>query len=389
MSRTRVAFFAEILLDDFDGASRTIFQIINRIPTTDFDYHFFCGIPSDKPFEFPVHTVPTFTIPINKTYKVALPLWAKSRIIDALDSMKPEVIHISTPSPLGELGLHYAKKHGIPVITIYHTHFVSYVQFYLKRFPRLIRYVERFIEKRLKRFYNQCDLIYVPTEIMMHELIGYGIESQKMKLWPRALTEGIFSPAKADPNFKKKHGLSDKPVILYASRLVYEKNVLTLVDMYKKAQVDHPDYRFVVVGDGVANGQMRHEMPEAIFLGHLSHSELATVYASCDIYVFTSITETFGNVVIEAMASGLPCVIANGGGSAAFIESGVNGYLATYNDAADYLAKIENILHNPALKQSFIDKGIEYTDSLTWPSLINTYLTDIRILSSTVKKNDR
>jgi glycosyltransferase involved in cell wall biosynthesis len=381
MARTRVAFFAEILIDDFDGASRTIFHIINRIPKSDYDYTFFCGVPPSKAFEFDVHTVPTFTIPINKTYKIALPLWAKRRIIKTLEAIDPQVIHISTPSPLGELALAYAVQRGIPVITIYHTHFVSYVQFYLQRLPWAVGSIERYIQRRLMKFYNQCDIIYAPTSVMRQALESYGIEAKRIKLWPRALNEGVFDINKKDPAFKHKYGLDGHPVILYASRLVWEKNVSTLIEIYKQATIRYPDYRFVVVGDGVASDEMKRQMPHAIFLGHLSHDVLSIVYASVDVYVFTSITETYGNVVIEAMASGLPCVIANGGGSASIIDHGVNGFLAQYDDPTDYLSCIAKILDDNPLRHRFVTQGLAYTAQLSWKSLIDSYFMDIQSLA--------
>jgi glycosyltransferase involved in cell wall biosynthesis len=381
MDKIRVAFFAEILLDDFDGASRTIFHIINRIPRESYDYHFFCGVPSDKPFPFPVHLAPTITIPFNHSYKMALPLWKKRSLIAALDQMKPQVIHISTPSPLGWLGLAYAQKHKIPVITIYHTHFVSYVQFYLKKLPFLIKPVERMIIRSLSKFYNQADVIYVPNQLMIDALEGYGVSLHKMKAWPRALNEGVFSPSKRDLHWRKIIDPNDKPILLYASRLVWEKNVQALIDLYKRIENCGLDVNVVVVGDGVAKDAMVRQMPKAHFLGHQDHESLSMIYASCDVFVFPSISESYGNVVIEAMASGLPCVIANGGGSAAFIDNGENGFSVTYDKPDEYVDAIRSILDNDQLKQQFIDKGIVYAKTLTWESLIKQYLEDINQLS--------
>jgi glycosyltransferase involved in cell wall biosynthesis len=378
--RRRVAFFAEILIDDFDGASRTMYHIINRIPRDEYDFTFVCGVPPTKEIMWPVIEVPTLTIPLNNTYKMAMPLWKKAEIYRKLDAFGPDVIHIATPSPLGEMALDYARARNLKVITIYHTHFVSYIQFYLKRLPWLVTVVESWMKKRLKRFYNQCHLVYVPSKSIMAELTGYGINAVKMQYWPRALNEGVFVPQKRDEAWHQATAIHG-PIILYASRMVWEKNVQTLIDLYHLAERKSVSYTWVIAGDGVAEEKMRQEMPKAKFLGKLDHESLAQVYASADVFVFTSITESYGNVVIEAMASGLPCVIADGGGSADFIDHGRNGFLVEPRNADDYLQKIQSLIADPKKYEDFRQAGIQYVASLSWAALVQKYFSDVDVLS--------
>ena len=139
-------------------------------------------------------------------------------------------------------------------------------------------------------------------------------------------------------------------------------------------------YNFIIAGDGVAKESLKELMPEAHFLGHIHHDELAVIYASCDVFLFTSVSETYGNVVAEAMASGLPCVIANGGGSAHFIEHGVNGFLCPHEEFKDYLDKINILMQNEYLHTAFKDKGINYAATLRWESLTDTFFKDLEYL---------
>ena len=381
--KTRIAFFAEILLEDFDGASRTIFQLIHRIPKESFEFLFICGVGPKEGFPYEVLEIPAMTIPFNKNYKMAIPYFHKAKINDKLASFQPDVIHISTPSPLGTYGLEYANERNIPVISIYHTHFVSYIDYYFENIKFLIDPIKSVIICKLKKFYEACSLVYVPTQIMVDELSSYGIENDNMKLWPRGLNLDTFTPTKRNKDYIQQLTGNAHPNILFASRLVWEKNLRTLIRIYKKAKKKGLNYNFILAGDGLAYEELKESMPDAIFTGKMKHSELSHLYASADIFLFTSVTETYGNVVAEAIASGLPCVIANGGGSAGFIEDGVNGFLCEPESSKDYLQKIDTILSNDALRSQFIDKGVAFSQTLKWESLTDTYFTDLKQLSDT------
>ncbi|MBK8670809.1 MAG: glycosyltransferase, partial [Saprospiraceae bacterium] len=173
----------------------------------------------------------------------------------------------------------------------------------------------------------------------------------------------------------------------FASRLVWEKNLKTLVKIYENAKRQKLPLNFIIAGDGMASDSLMKMMPEALFLGHVHHEELSSIYASCDVFVFTSISETYGNVVAEAMASGLPCVIANGGGSAHFVENGKNGFLCSPEDSLEYLEKIKLILTNEELRTSFIQEGLEFVAGLQWQQLTDIYFSDLHALVDAKKEN--
>jgi len=380
--KIKVAFFAEILIEDFDGASRTIFQLIKSIPKVRFEFLFFCGVAPNATFDHEIYEVPTIALPFNKGYKMAIPFFQKDRLHRRLNEFAPDVIHISTPSPLGNAALDYSTMENIPVISIYHTHFLSYVDYYLEHFKVLVPSVKQMMTTMLKNFYNQCTLVYMPTQIMISELGNLGFSDANMKLWPRGLDTNKFDVAKRDVIILRNTTKNNKPNLLFASRLVWEKNLKTLVKIYQKIEDEGSQYNLIIAGDGMASEDLKKMMPNAFFLGKLSHDELAKVYASADVFVFTSISESYGNVVAEAMASGLPCVIANGGGSASFIDHGMNGYLCDPENEIDYLNHIKSVLRNENLRNQFIQKGLEKTKALKWSHLTATYFADLEILAS-------
>ncbi len=383
MSKIKIAFFAEILIEEFDGASRTMFQILKRIPHTDFEFLFICGVGPEEIFGYPCVRIPAVTIPFNSTYKMAVPALAKPRLKKALDSFQPHVVHIATPSSLGNFALDWANKHGLPVITIYHTHFISYVDYYLRRLPFLIKPVKSVIKRMQDRFYNGCSLIYIPSESIANELVSGGIREQGIRIWKRGIDAQLFHPAKRNLAHIQALTGTDLPVILFASRLVWEKNLQVLIDVYTLIEQRKLPFHVLVAGDGVAAYACKRQMPKATFLGTVNHAELAVLYASADVFFFPSISESYGNVVLEAMSSGLPCVIADGGGSRDFIEQGVNGFKCPPMSAEAYLEKLELVLSDAHLRANLQKNARAYAEKYDWESLVQRYFSDVRALAAT------
>jgi glycosyltransferase involved in cell wall biosynthesis len=141
------------------------------------------------------------------------------------------------------------------------------------------------------------------------------------------------------------------------------------------------NYNFIIAGDGVAREALAKQMPKAFFLGFLGHAKLAHLYASSDVFFFPSVTETFGNVVLEAMASGVPCVIADSGGSKDFIRHGENGFLCDPTDAQDFLHRISEIIEQPTLAEKFSEEGIKTTKKYVWENLAGEYFEDLKSLA--------
>lgn len=382
MKKYKIAFFAEILIDDFDGASRTMFQLINRIPKDEFEFIFFCAVPPKQDLGFEVVVVPALKIPFNETYKIGFPFFDKKRITKRLDEFMPDVIHFASPTPLAALAKKYAKENVIPVIGIYHTHFVSYMKYYFRKIPFLIPFFYKLAKKITKKYYDDPDKVYVPTLAIKKDLeINCGINNSKLKLWQRGIDSELFNPNKKDKKIIKRITKNDLPIILFASRLVWEKNLQLLIDLYKLYNSKNIPVNFIIAGDGVARKAAEKQMPNAHFLGMVDHEELSVLYASSDVYFFPSDTETFGNVVIEAMASGLPCVVANGGGPRSFINNGHNGFLVPPNEVHIYFEKIQQLLNDPELNRRFVAEGLKTTRAMDWDYLASIYFKDLKVLS--------
>ncbi|MEO3402643.1 glycosyltransferase family 1 protein [Mucilaginibacter sp. CAU 1740] len=377
MKKIKVAFFAEILIEDFDGAVRTMYQIIKRIDRRIFEFLFVYGAGPDDMLGFPSLKVPALTLPINTGYTMAIPALVTSELKEEIDKFAPDIVHIATPSLLGTFALKYATQRLLPVISIYHTHFISYIDYYLKHTPFLIGKVKQMMCDSHRTFYNQCDQVYVPSNSMKNELTDMGVDIYRMKLWQRGMDTRLFSPANKNLKALEKLTGNDNPTILFASRLVWEKNLETLFEIYEAMQEKHPEVNFLIAGDGIARKACEARMKNAVFVGKVDHQTLSVLYASSTLFVFPSVSEAYGNVVLEAMASGLPCIIADGGGSKDFIEQGINGFKCKPYDAACYVDKIEILLRNNTLRLQFIEEGLEYSSRLSWEHLASVYFDDL------------
>ncbi|TCD03793.1 glycosyltransferase [Pedobacter psychroterrae] len=385
MKRIKIAFFAEILIEDFDGASRTMFQLINRIDKDKFDFLFICGAGPTAIRRYECIKIPTIHLPINTNYTMALPSLAKKELKKKLHDFDPDVIHIATPSLLGAFALKYANKHNIPVISIYHTHFISYIDYYFKYAPFLVGKVKQAIAGSQKAFYNHCDKVYIPAESIREELEHMGVAAERMTIWKRGIDTKLFSPEKSDKKLLYKLTGNNYPTILFASRLVWEKNLETLFRIYDTVQNFGLKINFLIAGDGIALKACKVKMKNAVFTGKVDHETLSILYASASLFLFTSVSETYGNVVLEAMASGLPCIIADGGGSSDFVEQGINGFKCAPFDEYDYYRRIAQLLNNESLKKQFISMGLQYSRSMSWDLLAATYFEDLGQMAGKIK----
>ena len=374
MRKLRIAFFSDMLIRNYDGCMRTVFHILDRIPDS-VEIKFFTGKGAVEGLDRPFVGVPEVKIPFNTDYNMALPSIVSDNLYKELDAFNPDVVHVTTPSRLGQFALRYAQRIQIPVTSIYHTHFLSYMDYYFDKARFLMPLAKKFVSRQTQQFYNACSTVLVPTQEMQQELSSIGVRQDKMKIWPRGLDHDIFNATKRDVVGLQKLTGNTKPNLLFASRLVWEKNLKTLVNIYKEIKKEGNAYNLLIVGDGNAAEELKKQMPDAIFLGKKPQDELAMIYASSEVFVFPSVSETYGNVVVEAMSCGLPCVVANGGGSKSFVTNGVNGYAVSPYDAAAYMEKIKVLIdykrHTEAVRQA----GIQYTAHLSWDPVSYTHLT--------------
>ncbi len=285
--------------------------------------------------------VPSLPLPARPEYRLALGMagFVKRQLLD----FKPDIIHIAVPDLLGHAALTLAHKHGIPAVATYHTRYETYLKHYWYLAP-----LEGLLKRILRRFYGRCREVYVPSQSTRDTLLADGL-SDNFKPWPRGVDTARFSPAKRSARWRSRHGIGETElVILHVSRLVREKRLDTLTAALNRLDFA---YRVVIVGDGPDRAFAQGELPHAIFTGFLTGGELADAYASSDIFVFPSDSESFGNVTLEAMASGLPCVCADATGSRSLVVAGETGLLADASDVQGFADNLSLLAHDAATRQ--------------------------------------
>lgn len=360
--RLRVAYFAGTMRPGHDGVTRVLYRLIDDLDTRPIDYLFFSPIvPRDPALPPKFREVPSVRFPLYKDYRLALPgdLFFERE----LGRFRPDIIHINSPCSLGLAAVQYGWRRGIPVVATYHTHFPSYAKYY--RIPAL----EPLGWNYLRGVYGRCARVYVPSLPILNELRERDLGS--LEFLPHGVDTEVFHPRFRSEEWRREHGVEGKSVLLYAGRLVWEKDLATLADAWRLLSARRRDVAMVLAGDGPVRAELERMMPGALFLGHLNGPELSTAFASSDLFVFPSTTETFGNVSIEAMASGVPPITAREGGAYGVVEHGVTGVHVNPRDPEDLARTIESLLSDNSRRDFMAAAALKHARTQSWPAIFD------------------
>ena len=322
ISDLRIALFSGNYNYTRDGANQALNRLVGTLLTLGAQVRVYSPTVAEPAFEPTGDLVgtPSFAMPFGRSeYRVPIGLGRKVR--RDLEAFDPNIVHLSSPDPSGHAALRWAQDHDIPVLASVHTRFETYPRYYNMAFlePLLIR--------MLRRFYNRCDALVTASQSMIDELQAMRMHDD-ISLWTRGVDRSIFASEKRDLAWRRSLGLADDDVaVVFLGRLVMEKGLdvfaETIVQL-RKAQVPH---KVLVIGDGPARGWFEQTLPGGIFAGFKTGTALGQALASGDIFFNPSITETFGNVTLEAMACGLPVVAAGATGAASLVDEGATGRL--------------------------------------------------------------
>jgi phosphatidylinositol alpha 1,6-mannosyltransferase len=357
-----------------DGVALTLNRLVAYLESRGVEVLVFTPTAATPAFahEGAIVSVPSLPLPARPEYRLALglPGTVKRQLLD----FAPDIIHIAVPDMLGHAALRLAKKHGIPAVASYHTRYETYLKHYWYLSP-----LEGLLKRILRRFYGACREVYLPSDSTRAALLANGLRDN-FKPWPRGIDMARFAPDKRSAQWRAQHGIgADELVILHVSRLVREKRLDTLTKALGQITVPH---RAVIVGDGPDRDFAREALPHAIFVGFLGGEELARAYASSDIFVFPSDSESFGNVTLEAMASGLPCVCADATGSRSLVAPGETGFLVDADDPVGFADKISALATDAALRHRMGQAAHARALSFSWDETMARMLGYYRTLLS-------
>ena len=303
-------------------------------------------------------------------YRVALGI--TPRVRRDIDAFAPNIVHVSAPEFLGHAAVAYARTRAIATVASFHTRFETYFRYYRMGF------LEPLAKKRLTRFYNRVDEVVVPSPSMAELLRGWGVTSS-IGIWSRGIDHDRFNPARRDLAWRRSLGIGDDEMVVgFLGRLVKEKGLDVFADVLTELRRRGVRHRVVVVGEGPARDWFAERVPEAVFTGFQSGEALGRAVASMDVFFNPSVTETFGNVTLEAMAASVPVVAARATGAVDLIDDGRTGFLVPPTDIAGYADAIGRIVAEPGLRHAMGRAGHAKAAGYRWDvinqTVLDTYL---------------
>jgi len=287
--------------------------------------------------------------------RIGLP--ATRRLTAQWQTTRPDAIYVATEGPLGWSALRAARRLGIPASTGFHTRFDEYMRDYGAAF------LAQTALRWMRRFHNGADSTLVPTRELQQFLEANGFDNV-MQL-PRAVDTQLFDPARRDPALRAQWGVDEDGVVaIYVGRIAPEKNLDLAVRAFRELQKARPEARFVWVGDGPAREKLQRENPDFIFCGIQRDENVARHFASGDLFVFSSHSETFGNVTLEAMASGVPTIAFDYGAAREHLRDGVHGAAIADGDDSGFVDAVVRVGSDDVLRASMARAGREAISGL-------------------------
>ncbi|MGX7894431.1 glycosyltransferase family 4 protein [Tsuneonella sp. HG222] len=368
----RIALFSGNYNMTVDGANKALNRLVEYLQRQGATVRVYSPT-IDKPAFQPQGTLvslPSVAIPTRAEYR--FPLGLNARVRADLAAFDPHVLHISAPDKSARAAVKWARERGTPVLASVHTRFETYFQYYR------LGFIAGWVENWIRQLYRRCDALVTPSAGMVDVLREQGMNDD-ISLWERGVDRQVFSPERRDLAWREAHGIApDAVAIGFLGRLVMEKGLDAFAQTIAELARRGVPHRVLVIGDGPARGWFESNLPGASFVGFQGGSDLGRAVASMDVLFNPSITETFGNVTLEAMACGVPVVAARATGSTSLVADGVNGILVDPGDIAGFADALARYVEDPALRAAHGAAGANRSKAYAWDAInqavADTYL---------------
>jgi glycosyltransferase involved in cell wall biosynthesis len=368
-SDLRIALFTGNYNYVRDGANQALNRLVRYVEGQGATVRVYSPTTETPAFE-PAGTlvsIPSVPLPGRGEYRLGFGLTGGAK--HDVTAFDPHVVHIASPDIIGHRAATWARRRGLPVVASVHTRFETYFRYYR------VGWLQTVGEAILRRLYNRCFEIYAPSESMAAVLTDQRM-SRRVGIWSRGIDRDLFSPRRRDLEWRRSLGIDDGDVVvLFVARLVLEKGLDTLAATLAALGERGVRYKALIVGEGPARPWIEEQARQAIFTGFLGGEALARAYASSDLMFNPSSTETFGNVTLEAMASGLPVVAARATGSLSLVADGVNGLLTMPDDVEGSADALAHYINDPAARAAAGEAGLRAAMRFDWDR-INQGLLD-------------
>jgi len=360
----RVAIIAEVFLPKIDGVVHRTLNLIEQLQAAGDELLIVCPYDEgERECNVQIVDFKSFPFPTYPEYKIGIP---DARLENAIREFQPDVLHYINPLAFGFRCYERIRKAGLryPSMFSFHTLYGEFVKGYAA-----LRPLSPIIWWTMREFHNRADMNMTVSGLMRDELTKRGFE--RVELWPPAVNVELFHPGQKSDEMRKRltQGRPDKPLLLTVSRLAPEKNLLFLKEILPR----FPEATLAIVGDGPQRAELERKFKglDVHFFGYLTGDELAAAYASADLFVYASETETMGNVVLEGMATGCPVVVPAAGGIPSLVEHEKTGLLYEPRNVAEACRHVEQLLSDEAYRKSIGNTAYETVKTWDWKNAVN------------------
>ncbi|WP_235090952.1 glycosyltransferase family 4 protein [Sphingomonas lutea] len=374
-SDLRIALFSGNYNYVLDGANLSLNRLVGYLLSQGAQVRVYSPTVDEPAFEptGDLVSIPSAPIPLRPEYR--FPLALTSRVRRDLEAFRPNVLHVSSPDVVSHRAISWARNRKIAAVASVHTRFDTYLAYYH------LQWLEPVARAIMRRFYRRCDAIMAPAESTAAVLRAQRM-NRDITIWARGIDRDRFNPERRDLGWRRDLGIADdEMVVAFLGRTVMEKGLDVFADAIHELEARKVAHRVLVIGDGPARPWFQQQLPDAIFLGQRTGEELAVALASADVLLNPSITESFGNVTLEALACARPVVAADSTGASNLVRDGESGILVEPTDIEGFADALEAYARNAELRARHGAAGLAFAQTMDWDrinaAVIRTYLRAI------------
>jgi len=362
-SELRVALFSGNYNYVRDGANQALNRLVGYLLRQGVKVRIYS--PTVKEPAFPatgdvVH-IPAIPIPGRAEYR--LPIAIPARVKRDLAEFNPNIVHVASPDLVSHRAVSWARRHRVAAVASVHTRFETYLAYYH------LQWVEPEVRAILRRFYHRCEVVLAPAESTAAILRAQRM-NRDIAIWSRGIDREQFNPERRDMDWRRGLGVGDDELLVaFLGRIVMEKGLDVFSEAIHALAARGAKHRVLVIGEGPARTWFEQQLPNAIFLGEQTGTDVARALASADVLLNPSITETFGNVTLEAMASGLPVVAAVASGTTSLVRDGVTGILCDADDIDAFADALALYAGDPKRRQRHGEAGLKVAKTMDWDNI--------------------
>ncbi|NJM50490.1 MAG: glycosyltransferase family 1 protein [Sphingomonadales bacterium] len=375
-SDLRIALFSGNYNMTTDGANKALNRLVRYLLAHGAQVRVYSPTVEKPAFEpaGDLISVPSVAIPGRSEYR--LPLHLSGRVKRDMEAFNPNIVHISSPDRVSRQAAKWARRRNLPVLCSVHTRFETYFRYYN------LAFVEPLVVAWLRKLYRKCDALVAPSEsfaqVLREQRMNFDID-----IWSRGVDRDIFNSGQRDLNWRKAQGCADDVAVIgFLGRLVMEKGLDVFSDSIDQLNRRKVAHKVMVIGEGPAQAWFESRLPEAAFVGFQGGADLGRAVASMDILFNPSVTETFGNVTLEAMACGVPVVAAKATGSQSLVEDKSSGRLIAPGAVGAFADALQLYCQHPEIRAEHGMAGEKRSLDYSWDAInqvvADTYLRLIR-----------